>query len=313
MTVRLLTWDGKSYELPVALSWRILRTGSVPCDEIEVCCVYNGELTEVLPQADRFAAYEGAEAVLLGLVDDYEVSVTDKGMTLTISGRGMMARLLDNEVEAAVYQKATLPEILRCHALPWGIGWQGTADGSKGGAFQIQSGESQWSAISGFMESVFGFAPYMTALGELVLSPLAGSGEERVIDGESPILSCHLREKRYGIISEMLVKDKASGREERVVNEEFAARGGLRRQVLYMPRRSGADAMRYTGGYQIRKSEQGAKQVELKLAGAFLAQPGDIVRLTYAPLQLSGRYDVVEAESRGSAAGTTTKLVLEER
>ena len=64
MTVRLLTVDGRQFELPVTLRWRILRTGGVPCDEIEAVCLYDGKLGAILPLCHRFAAYEGEEAVL---------------------------------------------------------------------------------------------------------------------------------------------------------------------------------------------------------------------------------------------------------
>jgi len=313
MRVRLLSCDGESYGMPVPLSWRVLRTGSVPCDELEVKCPFNGELMEVLKRCDRFAAYEGAEPVLLGVVDDYAVSLSEKGLFLTVSGRGMMARLLDNEAEAESYQMATLSEMLRRHAGEWGISWQETGDGTRGGAWQVKSGESQWSALSNFCRSALGYEPYMTALGELVIAPLRGSGATLSVDGSSPVLACTLREKRYGVISEMLVKNKSGGSAVRVVNEDFARRGGRRRQVLYMPRKSGSAAMRYTGRYQIEASEKGARQVELTLAGAFLASPGDIVKLSYEPLHLYGNYDVVEAESRGSEGAVTTTLVLEER
>ncbi len=312
MRVRLLGCDGEDYAMPIPLRWRVLRTGGVPCDEMEVTCPFNGELMEVLPKCDRFVVYEGEEVMLMGVVDDYEVSVTEKGRLLTVSGRGMMARLLDNEAETASYQKATLSELLRRHAGAWGISWRETKEDGRGGGWEVKSGESQWSVLSGFCRNALGYEPYMTALGELVIAPLTGSGEELTVDESSGIISCLLREKRYGVISEMVVKNRSGGGEVCVMNEPFAQRGGRRRQILYMPRKSGSTAMRHTARYQIEQSEKGVKQVEVTLVGAFLASPGDRVKLSYAPLQLYGGYDVVEAECRGGASGVTTSLILEE-
>ena len=312
MTVRLLTWDGRSYELPVTLSWRILRTGSVPCDELEATCLYDGKLPEVLPQANRFAAYEGEQAVLIGVVDDYAVSAGEEGLLLHVSGRGMAALLLDNEAEAAVYQRATLEEILRCHVAPYGINCRRTEHPVGTAAYQVRSGSSQWNAVSAFTRLAGGFTPYMTALGELVAAPMAGSGQTFAVEG-GEVLSCTLREKRYGVLSEVLVKDKTTGLSRRVVNEAFANRGGCRRQVLYMPGRSTSESMRYTGEYQIQQSQAGTRQVELRLPGAFRSEPGDVIQLTYPPLELQGTYDVVEAESAGDTSGTVTTVVMEER
>ena len=312
MTVRLYTWDGDAYEMPVTLSWRILRTGGVPCDELEALCLYDGELGEVLPQVSRFAAYDGEEAVLLGVLDEYEMSAGEDGLLLRVTGRGMAALLLDNEAEAVLYQRATLEEILRCHAAPLGISWTGTVPAAAA-AYQVRSGSSQWSALSGFTRLAGGFIPYFTALGQLVPAELRGSGRRLALSGENGVLWCRKREKRYGVLSEILVKDKVSQTSRLVVNSDLAGRGGQRRQVLYMPGRSTQESMRYTGEYQIWQSGQGAKQVEIGLAGAFQAQPGDVVELNYPPLRLYGTYDVVEAESAGDGSGETTTLILEER
>ena len=312
MTVRLYTWDGVGYEMPVTLSWRILRTGGVPCDELEAVCLYDGRLGEVLPQISRFAAYRGEEAVLLGVLDEYEVSAGADGLLLRVAGRGMAALLLDNEAEAAVYQRATLEEILRCHVEPLGIAWTAGAQ-TAAAEYQVRSGSSQWSALSGFTRLAGGFLPYFTPLGQLMLAPLRGSGSLLSLSSENGVLRCAVREKRYGVLSEILVKDKVNRTSRLVVNQDLAGRGGQRRQVLYMPGRSTQENMRYTGEYQIQQSRQGARQTEITLAGAFAAQPGDVARVSYAPLSLYGTYDVVEAESAGDEDGETTTLILEER
>ena len=88
MTVRLLTVDGRQFELPVTLRWRILRTGGVPCDEIEAVCLYDGKLGAILPLCHRFAAYEGEEAVLRGVVDEYAAEVTKEGCCSASAGGG---------------------------------------------------------------------------------------------------------------------------------------------------------------------------------------------------------------------------------
>jgi len=313
MVVQLLTHEGKAYNMPPCTRWRVLLTGGVPCDEMEVRCPYDAETVDILPLVSRFAVYEGEKTVLVGVVDEYEVAVDSAGRELRVSGRGLAALLLDNEAEAVSYQEATLDEILRRHVQPYGISCcqESTAVGK--GVYEVRSGESQWSAVSDFVRAAGGFEPHMTATGELVIAPLSGSGEEKLINSLCAVLSCTLRERRYGVLSEILVKNKAGGGSVRMVNEAFRARGGCRAQVLYMPGKSGCRAMRYTGNYQIEQSQKGAKQVEITLAGAFQAAPGDGIRLIYAPLKLNGSYDVVEAESRGGRGGTTTTLILEER
>ena len=312
MTVRLLTYDGRQYQMPTLLTWMVRRTGTVPADELEAEAVYDGELQEVLPDVNRFAAYQDDTLILRGVVDEYEVEASKEGLLLRLAGRGMAALLLDNEAEAAVYQQATMAEILRTHVTPWGVSCARWRD-VQCRDYRVTSGSSQWKALSDFTSRAGGFTPWFTAAGELVVEPLAGSGVRRAIDGAAPVLSCIRRERRYGIISQVLIRDRNQRVMQTVDNAAFRRRGGQRRQVLYMPGSSSYDAVRYTGNYQIAQSQQGARQTELTLSGAFSAAPGDTVALSYEPLKLYGTYDVVEAVTRGGSAGETTVLTMEER
>ena len=312
ITVLLLTWDGRKYRMPTLLNWTVRRTGSVPADELEVEAVYDGALQEVLPEVYRFAAYQEEKLILRGVVDEYEVESSGAGLLLRVAGRGMAALLLDNEAEAATYQRATTDEILRAHVAPWGI-YCGRQRSMACPDYRVASGSSQWKALSDFTRRAGGFTPYFTPAGELVVEPLAGSGERRRIDGTAPVLSCVRRERRYGVISRVLIRDRNQRVMQAVDNTEFLRRGGQRQQVLYLPGSSSYDTVRYTGNYQIEKSREGACQTEVTLSGAFSAAPGDLVELSHEPLKLYGTYDVVEAVTRGGPSGETTTLTLEER
>lgn len=313
MTVDLITYDGEVYRTPTILSWRLKRTGRVPCDDLEMTCVYDGQLMEVLSRANRFQAEDQGKILLKGVVDEYQVEVSGDGMLLTVSGRGMAALLLDNEAEAVTYQDATISDILHNHATPWGVTCGEVTPMQCGDLYRVQSGSSQWKAITGFTRYVGGFDPYFTAGGILIVKPLAGSGKRLVIDRTTPILSCCKLEKRYGVISEVLVKDRSQNKKQVVRNQEFYDRGGRRRHVLYMPRKSTYAAMRYTGMYQIQQSQEGSREIRIEVSGGFAAEPGDVVELSYQPLNLSCLCDVIEAESRGTAQGVTTMLRMEER
>jgi len=312
MTVRLITVDGTQYLMPTLLEWTIRRTGTVPADELQITAVYDGALQEVLPQVYRFAAYQDDTLALCGVVDEYRVECSPDGLLLHVEGRGMAALLLDNEAEAVTYQKATTPEILRAHVSPWGVfcgDWRSLSCSN----YRVNSGSSQWKALSGFTQRAGGFTPWFTAEGELMVSPLSGSGVRREINSASPVLSCIRRERRYGVISRVLIRDRNQKVTHTADNRDFQSRGGSRRQVLYMPGSSDYDTLRYTGDYQIEQSGKGTRQVEICLSGAFSADPGDVVELSYEPLKLYGIYDVVEAVTEGSVSGEMTTLILEER
>ena len=124
MTGRVETADGKVYELPALLEWRLRRTGGVPCDSFRARCLYSAEMGEALKAACRFAATENGVTRFRGVIDEWSAVCGAEGAVLTVEGRGMAALLLDNEAEAVTYQRAALSEILKDHAAACGVTWE---------------------------------------------------------------------------------------------------------------------------------------------------------------------------------------------
>ncbi|MDR3784296.1 MAG: hypothetical protein Q3Y02_05255, partial [Dysosmobacter sp.] len=150
MRGRIITSDHRIFELPVLLRWNITYTGGVPCDSYEVTCVYDRTMAELLHLAAGFLALDENGGVLLrGIVDEYEVKLTAAGLTVTICGRGYAARLLDNESRPVTYQGATLAEIVRCHAAPYGISCAEIAPVSADSVDTVAAGPSQRKALEG--------------------------------------------------------------------------------------------------------------------------------------------------------------------
>ncbi len=311
LTIHLNTYDGASYALPRLLEWDITLTGSVPCDSMSVTCLYDEGMAEVLPKVTRFTAWQDSEIMLRGVVDAYEISLSNRGLLVTVEGRGMAALLLDNESEALSYERATLPEILANHVAPYGLKTE-IQRSPVGDNYSVSSGTSQWKALQGFTRRHGGFDPCFRRDGTLVVGPLWGSGRILQVNDSTPLLSLHKREERYGVISEVLIYDKVQNIRHRVVNQDFLSAGGQRRHVLYMPR-STADARRYTGEYQIAESALEQVEISLELPGAFAAVPGDRVSLRLGRLQLIGTYEVVESRSSMDTSGERTELVLSVR
>ena len=239
MRGRIITSDHRIFELPVLLRWNITYTGGVPCDSYEVTCVYDRTMAELLHLAAGFLALDENGGVLLrGIVDEYEVKLTAAGLAVTICGRGYAARLLDNESRPVTYQGATLAEIVRCHAAPYGISSAEIAPVSADSVYTVAAGTSQWKALEGFCRTYGGFSPRFRRDGLLVAAPERDDGRRIVIDGTSPILSCTLREDHYGVLTEVLVIDKTRNVSYSVQNRDMLDRGGQCRRVVYTPGQS---------------------------------------------------------------------------
>ena len=311
MTGRILTYDHGAYDLPVLLEWKLIYTGSVPCDEFSVTCLYSAEMAEVLHRAVSFLAMDGTTLLLRGMVDEYVIRQSEAGRTVTITGRGLAARLLDNESRAMTYQAATLEEILRNHVTPYGISCARTACVRASSVYTVPSGTSQWKALEKFCQTYGGFTPGFLRDGSLVAAAESG-GKRFSVDDNTNLLSLTKRENHYGVLSEVLVVDKTRNVSYVVKNQDFLSRGGQCRRVLYTPGQSTWGAMRYTGEYQIAQSREDEVVLTACLPGTVAISPGDRVALNVNACGLTGEYRVSEAEHSSSQAGETTTITMKE-
>lgn len=297
MTGRIFTSDHKVYDLPALLSWTVVHTGGVPCDSYTVTFLYDWEMAPVLRLAAGFMGIENGQIVARGIVDEYTVELGSEGVLATITGRGAAARLLDNESRPVTYEAATLAEIVRCHAEPYGIVCREAADIRATSVYTVPAGVSQWKVLADFCETYGGFLPRFAVNGALLATPEKDSGKRFVIDETTPVLECVLREDHYGVLTEALVIDKKRNVSYSVKNQDMIDKGGQCRRVIYTPGQSTWAAMRYTGDYQIRKSREEEMIVTVTLPGSFLAFPGERVSLDLERMGLSGEFWISETEN----------------
>lgn len=303
-------YDGTRYQLPQLLEWELTYTAGVPCDSFSVRCVYAPEMEEHFHRAAEFTAEEQG-IMFCGVVDEYQVTWDGHGRQVEVTGRGMAARLLDNEAEAREYGVATLDDVLSNHVLPYGIevGARDSLPAVPG--FAVASGSSQWQVLYQFACYHGGILPRFDREGRLVLCGWT-DGEAKRLDDHTPVLAICKREKRYGVLSELLVRDKTQKRVEAVENRSFLEEGGRCSRVITMPGRSSYQAMRYSGAYQIRRSEAERNRVELTVAVPFWGWPGDLVELALERAGLKGRYRILEASTGMGEDGAWTRLTLGE-
>lgn len=314
MTGRIFTSDHRVYDLPPLLSWRVLLTGTVPCDNYTVTFPCQAEMVPVLQKAAGFLGREQGRLVSRGIVDEYTVELGSEGLTATLTGRGAAARLLDNESRPVTYEGATLAEIIRCHVTPYGVVTRETADVRADSVYTVAAGCSQWKALSDFCRTYGGFTPRFAVNGALLAVPEKSPQKKLVIGDEDPVLRCVLREDHYGVLTEALVIDKTRNTSYSVKNPDMIAKGGQCRRVIYTPGQSTWEAMRYTGEYQIRKSQEEERIVTVTMPGSFLAFPGDRISLRLRRMGLAGEFRVAEAESLcDPRRGCTVTLTLKER
>ena len=304
--------EGRSRYLPVLLRWEFSYGFCSPCDCFEVSFLYSPEMLEPLKAACRFRAAWDGKCVFSGVVDEVELRADRTGCTAVLRGRGMQALLLDSEAESAEYTGADAAFILSRHVQPFGITAEELSAEARGkrASLSVRSGESHWSVVSRFAEFCLGLQPRFDPEGRLLLDG-GDSGTRLRLDGTGALTEERLVQDRYGVLSGVIVKNRAAGSSVTVENVPFKAIGGSCIKVLNVPRYTGFDAMRHTGEYQIEKSQAGLLRWRITLPQCFAAFPGDRVTAVQTPLGVRGEFTV--ESSRSFADGTGAGTVLEMR
>lgn len=311
MTGCVTTGAGRVFQLPVPLEWEMDYTAGVPCDSFRLRCPW--EETGGTDPGDwvGFSAVEDGETVFTGVVDECEAAWDSQGAWLELSGRGMAALLLDNEAPGQDYGTATLADILRDHVTPFGIRVAEQKALPPVSQFSVATGSSEWSVLYEFARYHGGVTPRFDRKGRLILSGWTES-ENLLINGAAPVTGAVMKHRRYGVLSEIWVRDRTRQAAERVENAKFKQNGGRCRRVMTMPGRSNFKAMRYSGQFQLDKSAANLKHMEITVAAPFYGKPGDLAAVRLQNWAGNGNWRVVATKVVCDGQGTRTILELAE-
>ena len=223
----------------------------------------------------------------------------------------MAALLLDNEAMPADYLTATAEDILRDHVEPYGIQVAQVSGLPAVNGFSVQSGQSEWQVLYQFACYYGGITPRFDREGRLIIAPFS-DGETLVLQGDTAITGIAWRVRRYGVLSEIWVRDKTRMAVERVENRDALGQQIKRRQVMTMPGKSNYQAMRYSGDFQLRQSAKEFRRLTLTVPELFFAWPGDLLRMERPGWDCAGTWRVLEARVAADANGGGTTLTLGE-
>ena len=309
MTGYLLLAGGGRLDLPLFTAWKLRRTGSVPCDSFEGTCLWDGPKEPALEEAYRIILEEDGKRRFTGVLDECRITWGERGSELFLSGRGMAALLLDNEATGQDYQVATLADILRDHVTPYGVEVAKGEGLPPAPGFSVTSGASQWQVLYSFARYHGGVEPWFDVYGRLTVAPGERGGLVTLDPHVGPI-EVSWRDKRYGVLSQVLVQDRGQLGTQQVTNETFRAQGGQCRKVITMPGKSAYEAMRYSGQFQLDRSYEERFRVEITLPGDYVCEPGDRAEVSLGQFGISGTWRVLETLARLDDNGSRVTLTL---
>lgn len=305
----LIAVDGTEYRVQQVLSWQIAYGLGVPCDSVQLSCLWSLGQEAVLRGVSRLRAVHEGEIVFFGVLDEWICVWDANGCRLEITGRGLQALLLDNEAESADYGAASLDDVLHHYVSPFGIAVAERGNLPPVQGFSVKSGSSCWQVLHQFVRYYGGVTPRLDASGRLLLSPLSDRVVRRWEDA-LPVTKLVLRYQRYGVLSQVSVQNRATMERQILRNEALVAQGFSAGRVLTVPRNTERQSMRYSAQFQLEQSRQSLLRVDLLAAGAFLARPGEVVEIARSGFGGNGVYRVLEATVSLSAEGFMTQLVM---
>lgn len=311
MTAYITGYDGTVYTLPSLTGWTFKYTADGTADGFEIVLEHDTEVIKALADAVRFSARENGETVFTGIVDEYEAEASENGCSITVSGRGVGGILLDNEAESGQYLNCSLNDIIREHVEPYGIT---DIKADKMGSlknFTVKSGQSEWKVLTEFCRWAGDEIPRFSKDGQLVISDKE-SGTV-VLGMTNGVCSARIREKRYGVVSEVIVKGNTNRVRTTVKNEEFIRRGGKCRRIISVPNKTSYDARKYTGEYIIEESEKNSFLVVLGFAEPFAAFAGDKAKVSLPEMGIEEELNIVEAVTWADGTGCGTELTMVRR
>lgn len=301
--------SGVQTELPEFLSWDVCHGMGEPCDWFEVSFIYYADRLSKLRSACRFRALHNGGVVFTGVIDEYSISIDEKGSVVTLSGRSDAALLLDNELAAQEYASLGSAAAVSSFVSPFGITSFVSGASKTLYGFSVRSGESAWSAIKRFCRFAWNTTPFFAKDGTLIMNGRAG--QTITVDASKDAAGIAMCDERYGIISDITVRNRVSGTSYTVSNADLVSRGGKCHRELTVPKTTGADAARYTAEYQIAESKRGKSCVKLTLTKQFACFPGDRVSLAASKLGISGVYTVLSAHCWADSLSAGTVVTLE--
>lgn len=309
MTGYVETAGGGRQVLPPLLQWSVKHTDGDPCDSFSLKCCLEEGVPELLKTAKSFQAVQGGRRVFTGVVDDYELSIDERGKLVEVTGRGLAAVLLDNQVPAAEYQWAQIQDILNTYVRPYGIREMDLGPFAPVRQFVVETGYTCWQVLAGFCRHSAEVYPRFTPEGKLVLRQKT-AGQTRHIH-QAECIQIRKMESRYGRLSRQVLINTRNGSIQEAADGEFQAAGGQRESYKGMT----GDKIRALWRNARQRLEDAKRDkllVEVTVPGVFAAWPLDRVELDCDALDLTGSYLVQCAESMSDETGERCVLTLRE-
>lgn len=305
MKGELLTREGKAIALPELIAYRLIRTDGSSADSFEITFPTEKSLLPSLRTTAELCCTEDGKVQFRGVIDEVE-AVWENAFTTTLCGRGMAARLMDNQVEGAEFYSLDLDTVLDRYVKPYGI----TSFYLRGGPWRAQmlsvgAGSTCQQVLQGFCLHAGAPQPRFLSDGVLCIAPAQG----QYTISASSVLSARWRFCRYGVISRQKVIDLSHVATRTAEDPALHSLGINSHRVAT---RSGpfTRITERSAPQRLEASKKGLDTLEIKLPGTYPAQPCDSVHAILPSMGIDGEFTTTEICRQFDGTSETTQLSL---
>lgn len=284
-----IAFDGRESLDVFALD--LTRTVGTPVDSYEAKLLWSEGADTAARSCERVRIYADDKLVFTGVVDEVSAGYGSSGRVLEVVGRGLAAVMMRVEQGSREFAVAGWADIKRRLVDACGI----AADAEIGALgsvrkFVITSGVSSWKALCDWAGAAGMISPGFSAEGTLLLRRKGGG--VLTLDAGNAIFSAERRTVLSDAVSEVLIRERATGRQTVVNSDELRARGVKGRAVIAATK-GALEAKIPAAKWTLEQSRRGFDRFSIELAGGFVCEPGDEVRCSVAGLPERGRVDSV--------------------
>lgn len=309
MTGYVVTGSGETLELPVAKAWEMKYSMGLPCDSFTVTIPWNRDLPCGLEQWSEFRGEYLGAVVFTGVIDEVEAVYDSTGAVIEVAGRGMAARLLDNQVLGVEYMTATLDGVISNYVTPFGVTVGARETLPSRWNYVVDSGSSAWAVVDDFARYYSDVVPRFNRLGQLLLTALPWEETYALTDGVAVSRVSYVW-KRYGACSEVWVRDRVTREVNQVKDGTQIALGLCRRAVVTTSSQSSNQNRNYDGQYRLTESQTEMLKLSVTLTGYADVEPGVLVAVQRSDCPWSGEYRLEEVEVSFGVKGLETTMIL---
>lgn len=299
--------NDKKFSVFNVLSMSIDMENDVPCDEMTAVfeCFPCDELKEVVVKDEKFT-------VFTGVVDEQSCVINENGKLLSVSCRSMAAKLLDNESLPVSYHYPCENTIEVRHLRPFSIPCVGE-NRIYHGTQTVLKGESNWKAVEDFSKKVYGKAPRVNEMGQLVFCDGINSSTIKFSNTSNgiPYLSLSETIRRCDELSKVKIKVDSLSSFDNVVENTDAIKRGIRRERYINTVMTDTPAC--LADRMIENSKAKAYQLKLVCTGCHLDIFGKNAQVDDVPLKFQDELFVDSLHYRLSSQGETTTVILKRK